>query len=98
MCMYDDYFLIREQYFLDFITEFVFDGFSLDTTRSMVDMHDVSFQSKITVVYTGTKPVLGLNCTMQYFLCRSNSKRAQSLWLCTSTNIFNDISNVLLSV
>ena len=30
--------------FLDFITEFVFDGFSLDTTRSMVAMHDVSFQ------------------------------------------------------
>ena len=57
--MYDYYFLIREQYFLDFITEFVFDGFSLDTTRSMVAMHDVSFQSKITVMYTGAKPVLG---------------------------------------
>lgn len=48
--LYDCQFLPDiESCFYDLITEFSFDGFSIDVCRSMVAMHDVSF-SIITVI------------------------------------------------
>lgn len=48
--LYDCQFLPDiESCFYNLITEFAFDGFSIDVCRSMVAMHDVSF-SIITVI------------------------------------------------
>lgn len=38
-----------ESCFYDLITEFTFDGFSIDVCRSMVAMHDVSFSINIVI-------------------------------------------------